>query len=252
MDYPLIKPRYYRSLFKDIVDFIRKPQDLEHVEKSTRQKVYDTIGLFILKLAFLIPVSVLIGLIHDPENLTKASMAERFTPMILILVAVIILPTVEEIAFRLSLKFKPIYFALSSGVFCYYLLTKAVYQTKISAVDESFIIRISVALGLVVLLYAILQFAQIKEFLSRFWEKNFAWIYYISCLSFAWIHIFSYELNTMNLLFLPLITLPQLMSGIISGYTRVSFGFQYPLLFHMATNLIAVSISFLPATDVLF
>ena len=107
MDYPLIKPRYYRSLFKEIVDFIKKPKDLEQTDKSTRQKIYDTIGLFILKLAFLIPISVLIGFIHDPENLSKASMAERFSPMMLILVAVFILPTVEEVAFRLSLKFIP-------------------------------------------------------------------------------------------------------------------------------------------------
>jgi len=246
MNYPLIKPRYYFSLLKDIIQFIKKPVNAKDHNKTTKFKIYDTIGLFILKLLFLIPVSVIISSIHDPENLTKANMAERFSPLVLFWVAVIILPTVEEICFRLSLRFKPIYFAMSSGVFGYYVLTKIVFQTKISAIDDSFLLRLLCSIGLIALVYTVLRLSNaLKQQLVKFWERYFALIYYASCLSFAWIHAFNYEANWMNLLFLPLITLPQLMSAIISGYTRVSFGFQYPLLFHMFTNSIAVSISFL-------
>jgi hypothetical protein len=176
-------------------------------------------------------------------------MAERFSPLMLVLVTVLILPTVEEVCFRLSLKFKPVYLALTSGVLLYYLLTKAVYSTKISAVDETFLIRLGFSIGLVILLYPIFNIKSIKESLSKIWTIHFRWIYYISCLSFAWIHVFNYELSAINLLLLPLITLPQLMTGIISGYTRVAFGFRYPLVFHMVTNLIAISISFLPFAD---
>lgn len=243
MDYPLIKPRYYFSLFQDITRFIKKPINLKSHNKSTKLKIYDTIGLFILKLLCLIPISVIIGLTYDPENLSKSNMVERFSPLVLLLVTVIILPAVEEICFRLSLKFKPIYLAMSVGVFSYYVLTKAVFHTKISLLDDSFLTRLFGALGLVAFTYLIVQFSEsLKRKLTKFWEKNFSWIYYASCLSFAWIHIFNYELNWMNLLFLPIITLPQLLSAIISGYTRVSFGFQYPLLFHMFTNLIVTSL----------
>lgn len=251
MQYPLVKPRYYFSLFKDIVEFVKNPDHMKDSDKSTKQKVYDTIGLFIVKIVFLIPASVLIGLLHDPENLTKASLAERFSPLMLLLITVIILPVVEEVGFRLSLKFKPIYLALSFGVFLYYLLTKAVFYTKITAIDESFVTRIGFAVGLVVLLYPLLNMKPVKERLADFWENNFRTIYYLSCVLFAGIHIFNYEMNWVNFAFLPLITLPQLMSGIISGYTRTAFGFQYPMLFHMSTNLIAVGLSFLPFADFL-
>jgi hypothetical protein len=39
------------------------------------------------------------------------------------------------------------------------------------------------------------------------------------------------------------------MSGIVSGYTRVKFGFAYPLFFHIGTNTLAISLSFLPFAD---
>ncbi|WP_020569498.1 CPBP family glutamic-type intramembrane protease [Neolewinella persica] len=249
MEYPFVRPKYYYSLFKDIVGFVKKPENREATEKSTKFKVYDTIGLFVVKILCLIPISILVGLIHDPENLTKSSMAERFSPLMLLLVTVLILPMVEEVAFRLSLKFKPIYLALTSGVFLYYVLTKAVFGTKISAVDETFLTRIVLSIGLVLLLYPLLNMKSISKKLAEVWTNHFRSIYYVSCITFAWIHVFNYEFNLMNLLFLPLITLPQLMTGIISGYTRVAFGFRYPLFFHMATNLIALGLSLLPFAD---
>jgi len=249
MKYPFIRPKYYYSLFQDIVGFVKKPTNETAVDKSTKFKIYDTIGLFVVKILFLIPISIFVGLIHDPENLTKTSMAERFSPLILLLVTVLILPVVEEIAFRLSLKFKPIYLALTSGVFLYYILTKAVFGTKISAVDETFVTRLALSVGFALLLYPILNVKSISKKLIAVWTNHFRSIYYVSCITFAWIHVFNYEMNLTNLLLLPLITLPQLMSGIISGYTRVAFGFKYPLFFHMATNLIAISLSFLPFAD---
>lgn len=249
MNYPFLKPRYYFSLWKDIVAFVRNPRSEADLQKSTKFKVYDTIALFLLKLLVLIPVGILIGLLHDPENLTQVSLAERFSPLVLLLVAGIILPTVEETCFRLSLKFKPLYLSLSIGVLVYYLLSKAIYQTKISVVDDSFEIRAGLSLAFMLLLFPLLSIPSVKEKLSLIWETYFRSIYYTSCLIFAGIHIFNYELSWINLAMLPLLTLPQLMSAIIYGYTRVAFGFQYPLLFHMATNMIAVGLSFLPFTD---
>lgn len=249
MKYLFIQPKYYYSLFQNIIRFVKKPINTKIIDKSTKFKIYDTIGLFILKIFFLIPVSIFIGLVHDPENLTTSNMAERFPPLILFLVAVVILPSVEEVGFRLSLKFKPFYLALTSGVFLYYLLSKAVFNTKISAVDESFITRISFSIGLIILLYPIINRNSIKQKLTKVWDNHFRSIYYISCITFAWIHIFNYELSWINLLLLPLITLPQLLTAIISGYIRVSFGFRYPLFYHMMNNLIFLSISLLPFAD---
>lgn len=249
MKYPFLKLRYYQSLLRDLLQFIRKPSQLMLLSKSTKFKIYDTIGLFILKMVFLIPLILFFALVYDPKNQTGASMADRFSPLILLLVGGLILPVLEEVCFRLSLRFKPVYLALSSGVLLYYILTKAVYHTKISAIDDTFMMRMLPAMMFSFILLSIFNLKKVKARLAMFWRIHFRTIYYLSCVLFAAVHVFKYELTWLNIALLPLLTLPQLMSALIYGYTRISFGFQYPLLFHMSTNVLAIGISLLPFTD---
>ncbi|WP_299439418.1 hypothetical protein [uncultured Aquimarina sp.] len=245
MRYPFIKRKYYFSLFKDIAGFIKNPDTQITSQKSTKLKIYDTIGLYILKMIFLIPVVLFFALVYDPENIQGVKMSERFSPLVFLLVGGFLLPLIEEVAFRLSLKFKPIYLALSISVFLYYFLTKVIFQTKNTAVDESFVIRIVSAIAIGVILLPILNSKLVKRKLTKFWSSNFRIIYYVSCIVFAWMHISKYELVWINIVLLPILTLPQLMSAIANGYIRVKFGFQYPLLFHMSNNLVSIGLSLL-------
>lgn len=252
MKYPLIRLSYYRTLLKEISAYVIKPSYPPNRIKSTKEKVIDMIGLFVLKMACIVLLALLMGLIstvHDPVNLSKSNMHERFSPLLLLLVGGFILPTVEEVCFRLSLRFKPIYLSLTLTVITYYILTKGVYGTSISMVDESFMLRIGTSLFVGLFCFPLLKVRSVRTNLEKFLKANFRWFYYSTCLIFAWIHIFNYELSVANLLLLPLITSPQLLSSIIYGYARVAFGFQYPLLFHVTNNLIGLSISLLPLID---
>jgi hypothetical protein len=246
MNYPLIRPSYYLTLFGELKSFVTQPVISENQLKTTREKIIDTIGLFFIKIAFSLLVALLVGLFYDPENQTDQSMTERFSPLLYLLVGGILLPVNEEVLFRLSLRFRPVYLGLTFASLGYYLVTKLVYHTKLSMVDESFWIRIATGLSIGVLILGFASIASLKKRLMNFWEVNFRWLYYFSCISFAWIHIFNFELNWFHLTLLPILTLPQLFSAIIAGYTRTAFGFQYPLLVHMATNILFISISFLP------
>lgn len=246
ISYPLIKPKYYKSLLIDLLSFIKSPKDNSSIEKSATQKIYDTIGLFFIKVIFSITVASLLQFVYEPENLTSTSMTERFSPLLLLVVGGIILPLFEEVTFRLSLKFKPIYFALTSGTFTYYILTKAVFKSRLSLVDETFWSRVTTAVVVMLIIYLVSRTKNVKNMLQNYWQKHFRMIYYFSCVSFAWLHIFNFELNLTNLLWLPILTLPQLFSATIAGYTRVTFGFQYPLLLHMTTNFLFLSLTFLP------
>ncbi|ARV09214.1 hypothetical protein BTO05_06000 [Winogradskyella sp. PC-19] len=243
---PLIKPKYYKSLLIDLANFVRRPIDKSSIEKSTAQKIYDTIGLFFIKIIFSITVASLLQLIYEPENLTSVSMSDRFGPLALLLVGGIILPIFEEITFRLSLKFSPINFALTSGTFTYYIMTKAVYKSRLSLVDDTFWYRIIVAVIILLIAFVLSNRSSIRQILEQFWKKHFRLIYYASCISFAWLHIFNFELNLTNLLLLPILTLPQLFSATIAGYTRVAFGLKYPVLLHMITNTLFLSLTLLP------
>jgi len=249
MQYPLIKPKYYVCLFKEIYGFIKRPTLVKNQEKSTKDKIYDTLGLYLLKFVFLIPVVLFFAVIYDPQNIQSVSMAERFSPLVLLLVGGLLLPFLEEIAFRLSLRFKPIYLALSGTVLSYYLLTKLVFATKMTAVDESFLLRIGISVLVGAFLFPLANTSTIKLRLVRFWTTHFRSIYYVLSVLFAWVHLTKYEPTLTNILLLPILTLPQLMSALIYGYLRVSFGFKYPLLFHMTNNLLAIGLSLLPFTD---
>lgn len=249
MNYPLITPKYYVSLFNELIGFIRRPSLEEAMDKSTWQKVYDTIGLYLLKFVLLLPVVLFFAFVYDPQNVQHGKLSERFVPWALLLVGGFILPFVEEIAFRLSLRFKPGYLALSLSVISYYILTKLVYHTNISLVDESFLYRVGISIGIGLFLYPLITRNTIRGLLAAFWSQHFRAIYYTTCLFFAWVHITKYELNLTNLLLLPILTLPQLLSALIYGYIRVSFGFLYPLIFHIATNLLAIGLSLLPFAD---
>ncbi|NQZ77419.1 MAG: hypothetical protein HRT61_15160 [Ekhidna sp.] len=251
MSYPLVKPKFYFSLIRNIVNFLKAPQNQPDLEKSAKLKSYETIGLFILKMVFLIPVVLFFALVYDPENIQSDSMADRFSPIALLLIGAFILPLVEEIAFRLSLIFKPLYFSLSSSAMMYYILSKAVFQTKISAVDESFVLRVALALSFGGLLFLVLNISRVKEYMTNLWNSQFPIIFYCSSFVFAWMHISKYELIWLNVLLLPILTLPQLFSAIIYGYTRVYFGFRYPLILHFTTNTIAILMSFLPLSDLI-
>ncbi|WP_412062615.1 hypothetical protein [Rubrivirga sp. IMCC45206] len=247
MTYPLVKPGYYRSLLKDVVAFLKRPHLEPRTDKSTRFKVYDTIGLYVLKIVALVPVALFFALVHDPENVQSASMAERFSPAVLLLLAGLVLPFFEEVGFRLSLVFRPTYLAVTASVLTYYVLTKAVYGTKISMVDESFAVRVAVSGLLGVVLFPLLRRERVADRVSAFWAQHFRVIFYLSCVVFAWMHITKYEVTLTTVLLLPILTLPQLFSAVIYGYTRVAFGFGYPLALHVTMNSVVVSLSLLSA-----
>lgn len=241
--YPLIQPKFYRNLLLEIYGFIRTPSLKRDSTKPVKVKLYETVGLFVLKMIFLIPVVLFFAMIYDPENIQSESMAERFSPFSLLLVGGFILPLVEEVAFRLSLVFKPFNLSLSSSALIYYLLSKAVFQTKISAFDETFFLRVGVSIGCGFIVFLTVNSASICQKLEKFWDANFRYIYYVTCVVFAWMHVSKYELIWLNVVLLPILTLPQLMSAMIYGYTRVVFGFQYPLLIHLTMNTVTIVLS---------
>jgi hypothetical protein len=239
----LIKPEYYACLFRELLIFLRSPEPFGNTEKTFKRKVSDTIGLYVLKLIFLVPVILFLATVYDPENVQSQNMEERFSPLVLFLLGGFILPFVEEIAFRLSLRFRAGNLALSAFALMYYFVTKAVFQTKISLIDDSFISRVAIAFVFGLVIYLWLVNAKVNQRLQNFWLTNFKYIYYLSCIVFAWMHISKYELTLLNVLLLPILTLPQLFSAIIYGYIRVKFGFCYPLMLHVSMNSLVLIFS---------
>lgn len=239
----LINPKHYFNEFKQLSKFIINPVYNSKKALTIPQKVEGTWTMFVVKFVLAVIVGVSIGIFYDAENKTTSSMAERFSPPVLLLLSVLILPMLEEIAFRLSLKFKPIYLTLTLGMLGYYITSKAVYHAKFSDIHDHFVERVIIVFVIMIITYPLFSHPKIKSNLELFWENNFRWILYFFLLGFAWIHIFNYELTLMHLLLMPILTMDKLVSAMCYGYTRVNYGFIYSFTIHMCFNSIGFIVS---------
>jgi len=235
----LVNPKHYYRELRQLTRFVISPTYSTDSALSVSQKIEGTWTMFIVKTALVIIIGVSIGLFYDPDNKTTGSMAERFSPAALLFISVFAFPLLEEIAYRLSLKFKPIYLALTLGVIAYYISSKAVYQTKLSDVHAHFVERVIFVLTTVTVTFPLFSIPKIKQQLELFWKQNFRWIFYFFCLTFAWVHILNYELTLEHILLMPVITLPKLVSAMCYGYVRMHYGFIYCFAIHMLNNGIA-------------
>lgn len=238
----LIKLDFIKQTVTDFVSFIFSPKACNNKTISTKQKISASLILLILKFSFSILIAGIIGLFYEPKNLTDQSLSERFSPFIYLIVGGSLLPLLEELLFRLSLKFKSIYLVLTSICAGYYIVTKFVFHSRLSSFEDTFYYRICIGLLTGLFILIILKNKRLADFLRDIWVRKFTIIYYASALVFAWLHIFNFELTLTNVLLLPIITLPQLFSGLMMGYLRISFGFLYPLLIHIATNSILIGL----------
>lgn len=245
MKLKLINPKHYFNEFKQLSRFLINPVYDSNKTLTMPQKIEGTWTMFVVKFILAIIVGVSIGIFYDAENLSKSNMAERFSPLVLFFLTILVLPLLEEVAYRLSLKFKPIFLALSLSVLTYYIVSKGVYHTKLSDVYDHFMERCLISLSIVIVTYPLFSIPKIKKGLELFWKNNFRWVFYSFCLVFAWSHIMNYELTLEHLLLMPLITMDKLISGLCYGYARVHYGFIYSFAIHMLNNSIGFIVSML-------
>lgn len=78
--------------------------------------------------------------------------------------------------------------------------------------------------------------------------RVFRYIYYTLALTFGYVHLFNYQIDTQILLFSPILVAPQIVLGLIFGFVRVRFGLPWAILMHGCYNGLLVSL-FLVAKD---
>lgn len=155
--------------------------------------------------------------------------------------AIVILPILEEIAFRSVLRLNKMYVFFSSAVLSYYFLNVFLFEVDNTNIDNNFILRIILSLlmgGGIMYIYIIKQ-----EKISNFWQLNFNYIFYFFALLFAIVHINNYKSE--NILLLIFVVIPQFIGALFLGYIRVKMGLFYSILYHLLYNAIAILIIFL-------
>ncbi len=198
-------------------------------------------------------------------NFQNSSQSGNLLGIIIMLIFIgaficIIAPVIEEIIFRLHLKLKNIYIALSFGIFIGYfgiseltssLLEKYSSFDKLLQVALIFLVTIVATIILVILFQLILKYTKFGNLISKIYTKKFAIPFYLSIITFGFIHILNFQnLPKFGFLAIPFLTLNQLWIGYVLVYIRMRFGIGYSILTHIIHNsltIIVVIILFLIA-----
>lgn len=240
-DLKITSLKLYKEKFKELIKFLISPNIDISSNQSIKNNIKDTVALLALKVFIALFFAIITVLLFDAEKIGLEKLKNEFSPFIILLLGGFLAPLLEETAFRLYLLFKPVWLSVSATVLSFYFISKFYFKTSYLNLDDSFLLRIMISI-----LIGIIIFFISKAYSNRFnffWKKNFKWIYYFSIILFAFVHITNYEMNTKNLLLMPILTLPQLVGGIFTGFVRIKYGFIYACLFHITNNLFALSFS---------
>jgi len=204
--------------FRDLWYFIKKPVELKQVRIPIKVKIGTCLALFIIQIPPLLGLSALLGGLEilglwedDMHRLQK--IFKEMKPDLIFFFAVIIAPFLEEIMFRLVLKFRSNFLILWP-------------------------------LQLLILLQVSNKINLLKT-IRNFWNKFYAWIFYLITIAFGLIHILNFKPSINIYLLAPVLVAPQILIGISLGYLRIRFGLIWSILFHAFYNGILLSIALL-------
>lgn len=205
---PFILKSYQRFL-----SFLKKPDDRSFSRVNLSFKLKTLLSLLLLNVALSF-VWILVMNVLDIDGLENMNSELMKLPYgTLILLGVVVAPFIEEIIFRLPMKYSRNYllqFLIALvALFAPYKSKNAIY-------------------------------AKVRSF----WIRHFWVFFYLLSTFFAFVHIYNYVDAKQLLLLSPLLTLMQFIGGLIMGYLRVRFGFLWGWYYHAIYNLLFFSMAY--------
>jgi Type II CAAX prenyl endopeptidase Rce1-like len=151
------------------------------------------------------------------------------------LVAVVIVPFLEEVVFRLPLDISKKSIAIALSVMVYTHSGSSILRIDIF----SYHTWLSIILALSVFILTI-NFLS-NDFLVKVKTLYFKHFFYLMAILFALVHIANFAISDYRLFLLyPIYVLPQFFMGIFIGNIRMQYGFFWGLLLHALINLPSV------------
>lgn len=202
--------------YTDLMDFIRNPTDQSAPELNLTEKSKKLLSLLIIEVPVMGILITLIsgletmGLVNSEEHKLN-DVIETWPIWSIILFTVIIGPFFEELIFRSYLRYKKNY----------------LFNFIISLVS----------------LTGFRNEQKLDTFLSFFWKKRYAFIFYFSAVLFGLVHICNFKFSYTILLLSPILVAPQIVLGLFIGFLRVRYGFILGFLLHVIHNALFIGIT---------
>lgn len=209
---------FTKVIYLDLLDFLKNPGDQRDPIQTWTEKAKKLFSLLILDIPIMILLMVVlsglkaVGLFNADSN--KLSLLLKTMPVwTLIFVMVILIPFIEELIFRLYLRYKNNYFA-------------------------RFFIFLTLFTG-------VKNHDKIETWVTDFWTKRYLIIFYFSALLFGYVHLTNYDYSILIILLSPLVIAPQFVVGIFCGYLRVRHDLVTGYFMHAIHNAIFLCIPLL-------
>lgn len=202
---------FLQNTLKDFFKFIRKPVDQQHITQSASQKAKTLFTLLVIDIPITFLLLALLNGFHklgwiQIENNKISVLSEQLSIGMVALTGILLIPFIEELIFRLFLRFKRNY--------------------------------------LLQLTLLILPGSEKTNRIPTLWFKKFHYIFYFSALAFGLIHIANYDADSAPVYLLPVLILPQFITGLFIGYLRVRYNFISGYLMHALHNAVVLLIAF--------
>ncbi|HEX7387375.1 MAG TPA: CPBP family glutamic-type intramembrane protease [Castellaniella sp.] len=148
------------------------------------------------------------------------------------LTALIWAPVIEELTFRYVLR-RP-------AVLWWFVPLMAIVLAQGPGVTSGMIAVLAFLLAMAPLWYGRghrWQRAWTLSWAGRRWVcRAYPWFFHVVALAFAAVHLFNFRLNDMELFLLPLLVLPQWVTGLVLGWMRVRRGIGASMCLHAVFN----------------
>jgi hypothetical protein len=208
--YPFLLKTYKRFL-----RYLSKPDDRSFAQVGFPIKVKTFFGLLLLNIVFACVWLLVIQAFGKLNQSTLDSPFYGLTYLQSILIGVLAAPFLEELVFRLPMKYTRNY------LLQFLISIVALFAPAEMKSDIYFNVR-------------------------KFWKRFFWVFFYLMTTVFAFVHIFNYSDAKHLLFWSPLLTMIQFVTGLIIGFIRVRFGFRWGWCYHALYNLVFFSLAFLP------
>lgn len=200
-----------KETYIDFSTFLKRPVDQPDPIQTWEQKVKRLFSLLALDIPIM-GVILIIGYglekleLFNTEKHKLVMLLQQLPIWWIILFGVVIMPIIEELIFRLYLRFKQ-----------NYLARLIILLASITGQQNKIIVETQ---------------------LKNFWVNNFRAIFYFSAIIFSIVHIANFEYSIKILLFAPILIAPQFIMGLFLGYLRVRYNLILGIFMHALHNAI--------------
>ncbi|HHZ19861.1 MAG TPA: hypothetical protein GX391_05010 [Firmicutes bacterium] len=225
------------GVLKDFWCFVLRPQN-EKVGFSLPVKILNLVKLYFFALLMMIPLGILIFVCCfflgiEPPDL---DLPPSFGTVVLLIG---ILSLLEELVFRLPLRFTPLNLAFTFGTIAF-----IVSGLLLDPLGLPVLVFWAAVLGIggavIGLTFPALRGPKVQPVIAGVYRRHFATLFYTVNLLFALLHIFNYDYHPRLWLGALVLITPQLLGGLVLSYLRIRQGFLWSTIYHIIWNYLFI------------